>query len=86
MVYYKEETKMKIIDDKTVAGIEETVVKKFDEAKAVSENKTRVEKMRLIFEMAQELRASGYYNDKEFNACTVGIGNVLGFKFESFKN
>lgn len=85
MVYYKEETKMKILDEKTVAGIEDTIVKKFDEAKAVSAEKNKVDKMRLFTDIAKELRDTGYYSEEEYSDCIVGIGNLLGFHYENFK-
>ena len=84
MVYYKEETKMALVDKKAFEGIEDTVVRKFDEAKAVSESKTRVEKMKLFMEIADRKHATGGYTDNEYNECLDAIGEVLGFKFKSF--
>lgn len=76
---------MALVDKKAIEGIEDTVVKKFDEAKAVSESKTRVEKMRLFVDIADRKHASNGYTDDEYNECLDAIGEVLGFKFKNFK-
>ena len=85
MVYYKEETKMALVDKKAFEGIEDTVVRKFDEAKAVSEKKNKVETMRLVSDIADDLLKVGYYTEEQYAECKVGIGNVMGFHFENFK-
>lgn len=77
---------MNIIDKNQVDDIKSTVVEKVDEYKKEINQKTKIDRFRLIFDIGTEKHRTGGYTDEEYNDFLDKLADSAGFNMTMFKN
>ena len=76
---------MGLIDKNQVEDIKRTVVDKVDEYKKEINQKTKIDRFRLAFEIGQEKQRTGGYTEEEYNEFLNALASQMGFDMTMFK-